>query len=108
VESGWGNFRLFGWRHVTTENEPNGVFLDVYQRGTGEAPLILRITDGSGALVQTLEEPGAPGLHRIVWRFAQRGREPVAPGEYTATLEAAGTTQARTVVVKPPVILPRG
>ena len=23
VESGWGNFRFFGWRHVTTRNEPN-------------------------------------------------------------------------------------
>jgi hypothetical protein len=108
VESGWGNFRLFGWRHVTTENEPNGVFLDVYQGGPEDAPLTLRITDGSGALVQTLEEPGSPGLHRIVWRFAQRGREPVTPGEYTVTLEAAGMTQTRTVVVKPPVILPRG
>jgi hypothetical protein len=108
VESGWGNFRLFGWRHVTTENEPNGVLLDVFQRVPGDAPLTLRITDRSGTLVQTLEEAGGPGLHRIVWRFAQRGRGPVAPGEYTVTLEAAGMTQARTVVVKSQVILPRG
>ena len=108
VESGWGNFGLLGWRHVTTENEPNGVSLDVYQRGPGETPLTLGVTDGSGAPVQTLEEPGAPGLHRIVWRFAQRGREPVTPGDCTVTQEADGMTQTRTVVVKPPVILPRG
>ena len=38
VESGWGNFRFFGYRHVTTPNEPNGLLLDVYQAEGQDAP----------------------------------------------------------------------
>jgi hypothetical protein len=109
VESGFGNFRFFGWRHITTPNEPNGVLLDVYQRGGGSTPITLRVTDAGGSVVETLEEAGGPGLHRVVWNLGGgRGTEGVAPGEYTVTLEAGGATQSRTVVVKPPVVLPRG
>ena len=108
IESGWGNFRLFGWRHVTTPNEPNGVLLDVHQAGNGEAPLTLRITNRAGEVVRTLEEPGAPGLHRVVWNLRDEERRPVSPGEYTVTLEVGEVRLARTVVVKAPVVVPRG
>ncbi len=108
VESGWGNFRFFGWRQVTTPNELNGVLLDVYQREDGNQPMTLRVSDQSGQLVRTLEEPGAQGLHRIVLGFQGRGRGILEPGEYTVTLEVGGTTQSRTLFIKPPVIVPRG
>jgi hypothetical protein len=108
VESEWGNFRFFGWRQVTTPNEPNGVLLDVYQRGEGGETLTLRITNAMGAPVRTIEEPGYPGLHRVVLSFRGERRQPsMEPGEYTVTLEAGGTTQTRRVVVKPPIVIPR-
>lgn len=107
VESGWGNFRLFGWRQVTTANEPNGVLLDVYQRVEGDAPLTYRISDPTGVLVRTIEEPGAPGLHRVVWNLRDDERRPVAPGEYRVTLEVGEFHQTRPMVVKPPVVVPR-
>ena len=107
VESGWGNYPLFGWRHVVTPNEPNGILLDVYQRRVGSAPIRLRVQDGGGNEVWAHEEPGAPGLHRIVFPLQARRGRPVEHGEYTVTLEAGNVSQTRTLVVKPPVVLPR-
>jgi len=108
VESGFGNFRFFGWRHITTPNEPNGVIFDVYQRGTASGPLALTIADGIGTVLQTLEVPQAAGLQRIVWSLRDGRGPPVDPGTYTVTLEGAGAPQTRTVVVKAPVVVPRG
>jgi hypothetical protein len=108
VESGWGNYRLFGWRHVTTPNEPNGVLLDVWQRRPGADTLSLVIRDASGAVVRTLEEPGGAGLHRVVWDLRTGNRRPVPAGTYEVTLEAGAERSTRTLTVKQPVVLPRG
>jgi hypothetical protein len=107
VESGWGNYRLFGWRHVTTPNEPNGAVVDVYQRVEGTGPLTLRITDPEGRPVRTLEEPGGQGLHRVVWDLRNDAREWVEPGQYAVTLEVGDLRQSRTLEVQEPVVLPR-
>jgi hypothetical protein len=110
VESGWGNYRLFGYRHITTPNEPNGVLLDVYRSNLSSGPLTLRITDALGNLVRELDtEPwAAAGIQRIIWDLRDDQREEVEPGDYTATLEADGVSQSVTVRVEPPVVLPRG
>src|SRR5690606_9441748 len=107
VESAWGNYRLFGYRHITTPNEPNGVLLDVYRRDADGPTITLVVTDAGGRPVRTLRQPGGAGIHRVVWDLRDEDRRPVPPGEYTVTLEAGPTRQARTVVVKPPVVLPR-
>ena len=107
VESGWGNYRLFGHRHVTTPNEPNGVLLDVYQRGEDDTPFTLRVMDGGGKVVWTAEEEGAPGLHRVVWILRDQERVPVEPGEYTVYLDVGGVLQNRILVVMGPVVVPR-
>ncbi len=108
MESGWGNYRLFGWRHVTTRNEPNGVLLDVYQGRPGADTLALVIRDGCGTVVRALEEPGGVGLHRVVWDLRDDDRQPVSPGTYSVSLEAGTRTQSRSLTVKAPVVLPRG
>ncbi len=116
VESGWGNYQLFGDRQVTTQNEPNGVLIDVYRRDAGGDSLTLTIKDASGSEVRTLSVPPGAGFHRIVWdlrgessgggRF--RRAPAVDPGMYTITLETGGQPQTVKAVVKPPVVLPRG
>lgn len=108
VESGFGNFRFFGYRHITTQNEPNGVLIDVHQRDAAGGTLTLRITDAAGTLVQTLQLPAGAGLHRVLWDLRDDEREVVEPGNYTVTLDGRGSEQFRTVVVKAPVIVPRG
>lgn len=108
IESGWGNYRFFGHRHITTPNEPNGVLLDYYRREASDTPVTLRIQDAAGSVVRTLEQSGGRGIQRVVWNLRDDGNRPVEPGEYTVTLEAGGTRQSRTVVVRPPVVLPRG
>ncbi|MFH1762852.1 MAG: hypothetical protein ABIF09_01550, partial [Gemmatimonadota bacterium] len=108
VESGFGNFRFFGWRHITTPNEPNGILIDVYQGADAAGSLMVRVTDEGGNLVHQLVVPAEPGLQRTLWPLRPGRGEPVAPGSYTVTLEGAGASQARTVVVKPPVVVPRG
>jgi photosystem II stability/assembly factor-like uncharacterized protein len=109
VESGWGNYNLFGHRQVVTPNEPNGIVLDVYRRVEGDATL--EITAPDGTVVRTLEVPAEPGLHRIPWNLRGEGREsrePVEPGDYTVTLKGPGVEQTRTATVKAPVVMPRG
>jgi hypothetical protein len=108
IESGWGNYRLFGHRQVITRNEPNGVLLDVYRReGTTQSDS-LRITEFSGDVVRTLEVPAEAGLHRVVWDLLDSEENPVGPGLYQAVLEAKDGQHTVPVTVKPPVVLPRG
>ena len=108
VESGWGNFRLFGWRQVTTPNEPNGAMLDIYQGRPGDQTLNLTISDGSGTKVRALEVAGGQGLHRVVWDLRDEERRPVEPGDYTVRLVVGDLMQSQVLTVKPPVVLPRG
>ncbi|MFW5947706.1 MAG: FlgD immunoglobulin-like domain containing protein, partial [Gemmatimonadota bacterium] len=107
VESAWGSYRLFGHRQVVTPNEPNGVLLDVYRAVPGDTAVLI-ITDRDGGEVRTLDVPPEAGLHRVVWDLRDPDRRPVPPGEYTVTLRADGRAQSRPVVVKPPVVVPRG
>jgi hypothetical protein len=106
IESGWGNYRLFGHRQLTTPNEPNGVLIDVYRRVAGDSAA-LRLVDGAGATVRSLEVPAGAGLHRIVWNLRNEEDRTVEPGEYTVTLEAGRLRQSRPLRVLPPVVLPR-
>jgi photosystem II stability/assembly factor-like uncharacterized protein len=109
VESGWGNYRLFGYRHITTPNEPNGVLLDVYRNAPSSSPVVLRITDEAGNMIRELpSEPWAEaGIQRIVWNLRDEEREEVEPGDYTVTLEADGVRRSATIRVRPAVVLPR-
>ena len=119
VESGWGNFRLFGFRHVITPNEPNGMVIHYYQRDAAGGAVTLRITNAAGAEVRTFQQPARAGLNRVVWDLRAGGSggrgggrggggSTVEPGDYVVTLEVAGQRMTQRAVVKPPVVLPRG
>jgi hypothetical protein len=107
VESGWGNYRLFGHRHVTTPNEPNGIVIDLYRRDATADNVTLRITDKLGTLVRTIEPQNTAGIQRVFWNLRNEKNTVVEPGEYTITLQGGSARQTRTAVVKPPLVLPR-
>ncbi|MGH7503269.1 MAG: hypothetical protein ACREL7_16205 [Longimicrobiales bacterium] len=120
IESDWGNYGLEGDHILATPNEPNGMIIQYWQRDAAPRPLTIRITDGAGNLVRTLQTQPGSGLRHVVWdlRHAPEqgaGRagsrrnapEPVPPGEYTITLEAGSQRWSRKATVKPAVALPR-
>jgi photosystem II stability/assembly factor-like uncharacterized protein len=126
VESGWGNYRLYGDDVLMTPNEPNGLPIWFWQRDAAGGPATIRVTNAAGEVVyQTALEAGA-GLRRAFWNLrvsagggrgggrgagrgggGGRGGAEAAPGQYTVTLEAGGRTFTQPATVKPPVSLPR-
>ena len=106
VESGWGNYRLFGDDILATPNEPNGITID-YWLNTAAPPATVRIADAAGNLVRALRGPEGQGLLQLLWNLRDERNQLVEPGNYTVTLEAAGQTLTQRVTVKEPVVLPR-
>ena len=120
IESDWGNYGLEGDQVLATPNEPNGMPIHYWQRDAGSGAMTIRISDAAGAVVRTLEQQSGPGLRNVLWDLRREGEEdagrrgsgrtvgePVAPGEYTITLEMGGQRMVQTATVKPPVVLPR-
>ena len=108
VESGWGNYRLFGDRALTTPNEANGITIVYHQRSAASGAVTIRIADAGGQELRVLQEPAATGIRRVVWNLRDAKNQQVAPGSYTVTLKVGAVEQSRVAVVKPPVIIPRG
>ena len=105
VESGWGNYRLFGDDILNTPNEPNGMSIAYHQRDA--TPVTITITNAAGATVRTLQQPAGTGLQRVLWNLRDAQNQQVQPGTYTVTLTAGGAREVRQAVVKPDVVLPR-
>jgi hypothetical protein len=102
VESGFGNYRLFGDRNLVTPNEPNGIVISYHQRAA--SAVTIRITDAGGNEVRSLQQPAGSGLRRAVWNLRNAQNQMVAPGDYTVTIG----TERQIAKVKQPVVLPRG
>ncbi len=96
MASGWGNYQLYGDRHLSTPNEPNGFVVSYYLRAPVPASPTITIADPFGTVLHTMEGPTAAGLHRLVWE----PRRPVPEGLYVVTLAGAGTTQTKRTTVR--------
>ena len=108
VESGWGNYRLFGDRNIATPNEPNGIVISYHQKDAAAGAATLRITDANGAEVRVLQQSAASGIRRVVWNLRDARNQQVAPGDYSVTLTIGGVEYKQVARVKPNVVLPRG
>jgi photosystem II stability/assembly factor-like uncharacterized protein len=108
----WGNYGLYGDRHLATPNESNAAVFSYYLKDkTGEA-VVLRIFDGDGVILTELQGPKEAGLHRLSWNVRrQRSGEQtgerrygpaVDPGEYLVTLEVGGKEMTRKFNILPP------
>ena len=116
----WKDTSYRGDAEYAGENPPDGVLV-TYRLGEGSGNATLTVANEEGRVVRTLEVPSGPGTHRVNWdvgggmdggrrrweRFesdvrarpiGERGPR-VAPGRYTVTLEARGTTSTRTMEV---------
>jgi photosystem II stability/assembly factor-like uncharacterized protein len=104
------NQQVGGQKVFVGENTPRGAAINYYLKsGGGEAKIT--IADVSGRAIATLQGPGGPGIHRVMWNLAPTpppGAQPagrgggggggggrggfgaVEPGSYEVTLEAAG------------------
>ncbi|NIP60410.1 MAG: hypothetical protein GWO00_00495 [Gemmatimonadetes bacterium] len=97
----WGNYELYGDRHVTTPNEPTGLVLTYYLReGQGEE-VELGVADTEGRRIRTLAAPGTAGIHRVVWDMEDGEGEMMGPGTYGVTLGAAGGSVSRAARIEP-------
>lgn len=104
----WGNFRLYGDRYPVTPNEPNAMTIVFYL--SKDMPASMTISDSSGKEIRKLSAPSKAGINRVFWDLNDDSRNPVAPGDYTVTLNAGGADYKRTArfVARAPEDSPRG
>ncbi len=93
VSSGWGNYELYGDRHVRTPNEPAGIVINYWLRES--APSARLVIRGDKAnVVGQLQAPANAGLNTTVWS-ARVADAPLPPGVFEVTLEVAGVHRSR-------------
>ena len=108
-----------GQRRYKAQNPEYGAYVNFYLADAAEEPVTVTITDASGEPVRMLTDSTASaGVNRIVWDLRYEGATPlnrpvtggwrggafrpfVPPGQYTATLKAAGQEHATTITVRP-------
>jgi hypothetical protein len=97
---GWGNYHLYGDRHLSTPNEPNALFIHYYLKEAVEDDISIRVLDSADKVIRELAGAKSAGLNRVVWnmRPTPPERQPgqrrffgsgsmVDPGEYTVVLK---------------------
>ena len=98
------NDYLFGQRHFSTPNEPNGMVVQYYLKTAGPRATVV-ITDASKQEVARLQGPAAAGVNTVVWntrrdaaggRGGGRGGPPMVDllmplGDYTVTVDVGET-----------------
>ncbi|MCK4557039.1 MAG: hypothetical protein KAU47_05935, partial [Candidatus Aminicenantes bacterium] len=108
----WGNYGLYGDRHLSTPNDPNAVVIDYYLKNKVREVKIT-VTDPSGKVLSRLNGRTEPGINRVLWnmriqsteeqpsRVQRRWRRPLAdPGEYVVILEVGETTLKGKALIK--------
>ncbi|MEK7832958.1 MAG: hypothetical protein AAB401_17855, partial [Acidobacteriota bacterium] len=115
-EGALGNYRLYGDRLAVTPNEPNGLTFVYYLKEAAQDKVTLTVTDAGGKAIRTLDGATKAGLNRVVLPLIDFGQQfggggrgpnvtPIAPGEYTVTLQANGkqfTQKARVLTAQIP------
>ncbi|HXG56971.1 MAG TPA: FlgD immunoglobulin-like domain containing protein [Vicinamibacterales bacterium] len=94
-DQAWGNYELSGDRYTYTENEPDGLVFEYRLARKTDRPARITIADAAGATLRVLEGPAASGLNRAAWNGNGSKQQPVPPGDYTVTIDAAGETATR-------------
>ena len=97
--SGWGNYELYGDRHLATPNDPVGFTVTYYVKTDLGAEVTVAFADPWGKTLHEVKAPGSAGLHDARWTFR---RDRPAPGEYLVTLKAGNRTLTARARVREP------
>ncbi len=97
--SGWGNYQLYGDRHLSTPNDPVGFTVTYYVKAGLGADVTVTFADSWGKTLHEARGPGGAGLHDVQWAFR---RDRPAPGEYLVTLKAGDRTLTARALVREP------
>ncbi len=119
IESGWGWYRLYGDRVLSTPNESNAIVINYYLRNKIKKNVKITITDPYGQELAELEGPANTGINTLLWDMRRRltkeeekayvnarsrDREPtsrmVPPGEYLVVLEVGDRRFIRKALIK--------
>ena len=100
----WGNYGLYGDRHLSTPNEPNAIVINYYLKNRTQDGVRITITEPSGRVLSRLNGSAESGINRVLWNMriqppedqspqARRrwGRPLAEPGEYVVILEVGET-----------------
>ncbi|HEX7779592.1 MAG TPA: hypothetical protein VF424_10155 [Vicinamibacterales bacterium] len=101
------NDYLFGQRHLSTPNEPNGMVIRYYLKNAGSGRATVVISDATGQEVAKLQGPADAGINTVVWNTRRdaagggrggggRGGPPIVDllmplGEYRVAVDAGRT-----------------
>jgi len=101
----WGNSQWYGHRHISPDNEPNGIMINYYLKNKTDGKVKITMTDPFGKELNSLEGKTDAGINSVLWNMQRQrtkeeeeaakmrigGRDPLAlmvsPGEYLVTLE---------------------
>jgi hypothetical protein len=110
--------QVTGQQVFAGENAPRGTYISYHLRGAASGDVKITITDVAGRVVRNLDGTKDAGINRVLWNMAPNpppggaqggrgggggggfgGQQAVAPGTYTVTLTAGGTTLSKQVQV---------
>jgi hypothetical protein len=114
ITGGWGNYQLWGDRHLRTPNEPNAVVINYYLKEKPKDKVKITITDAYGQVLNEPSGKGEPGMNTVLWDMRGRrlqgqatqisfgffGRPLADPGEYVVTLEVGANKLTRKALIK--------
>jgi len=87
VTRGWGNYHLYGDRHIFTPNEPNAIVINYYLRDKTSKEVKIIIKNLYGEIVKELTGKGERGLNTVLWNMRGKNNELVEPGVYQIILK---------------------
>ncbi len=109
----WGNYTLYGDRHLATPNEPNAIIIYYYLKEKTEENVKIAITDPYGKVLNQLNGKAEAGINRVLWNMRiqppqepstqpqRRWERPLAePGEYVVILEVGDKKFKRKALIQ--------
>lgn len=95
----WGNYRLYGDRHMTTPNE-RGLAINYYLKTGGDDEVVITVKSLAGKEIRSLPGSSDAGLGQVIWDMADESEQMVAPGLYTVVVEVGELRAERSARVR--------
>lgn len=109
----WGNYGLYGDRHISTPNEPNAIVINYYLKDKTQENVKITITNPDGRVLSNIEGKTEAGINRAIWNMRIQPPERqesqtrrrwggilAEPGEYVVILEIGDKKLTRKAVIK--------